>query len=276
MENKVFRNVISALVIAVMAASVCAIPILSSDAYADDKGDQKLGSAVSAEKAIAPKMAVDFQSNGKQVAAGPQANYKKNIVKIPSNMKSGKTYTFKFNGDRHANIVSKFEKGQTFYEGETYYVPQSLTLKKPYGTDKRTFPNQLASTPYKSYPLDFYAGSGKFTLTTNFKKWTVDGSGYFKATSESPKAKVQTFYVKSKIKYTILPGGKSTKSYKKAVKKYKYKTPTKKYGKLPKPKAKKGYKFKGWYTYKDKKVKKSTKVPNGQSTIYLYAKFKRK
>lgn len=275
MENKLFRNSVSTLLVVVMVMSVLSIiTFFDNDGVFADEGKGVNVRVSSTDNTFAPLAAADPAYN---------ANAALNKHTFTKYVKVGKWNPIFADGHRYDHIVNTYQtygRDITKYvAGEEYFMPASITV-----TGKnlnRTFNYSTYSTsPGNStrYGVELKSThAGKFTITTQFRKCYVDTSigttVYFKEQDATRYPVTDTFYVQAKIKFkNNKKKGKLAKS-----KKTTWKNPTEKYGKLPKPKAKKGYKFKGWYTKKSggKKVKKSTKVPT-QNTVTLYARYVKK
>lgn len=209
-----------------------------------------------------------------------------NNIKIPQNIKRGYFAYITVSGDRYDTVKNKYTSFvrstadlDIFSNGEEFFQPSSINVKsikkagsKYNKTDTYELNNKLTRS---SYGVKSRLSAGKYTITVNYAKRAVsliDGIStvYFTEKDNMVDVKTKTFYVKSKVKFSYNKKiGKLAKS-----KRSKYLNPTQKYGKLPTPKAKKEYKFIGWYTKPNggKKVKKSTLVPV-KDDIILYARY---
>lgn len=241
-------------------------------------------------------------------AAITDAEASKNAVTVPVKMKYGNSYTISATGDRYELVYKnyldylKYSAGNIsenewdnsydndihdyFTTGESFYVPSKMTIKTEGHHPKvirfmhdRTDLSVYYNTYKYTLPKNFKAG--KYTVTTEFIKCSVDiiihdhskQDVRFPVDSSGTYETSKTFFVASKVKLNFnSKKGKLAKS-----KRTLYLDPTKKFGKLPKPKAKKGYKFVGWYSKKKggQKIKASTKVPT-KNTQTLYARYKKK
>lgn len=219
------------------------------------------------------------------------ANPLNNTIVIPAKMIRGTLYGIPVKGDRYEDIIEKYNKfianttdKSIFIQGEEFFEPVKITVKssKVSGAKVNREYN-YALSPYSfsrlEYGVNLKFNAGKYTITSQFKKRAVDISDPVQKVPEFVDKDAQiytvteTFYVKAKVKFAY------SKRYGKLSKKQrtKYLDPGKKFGKLPKPKAKKGYKFKGWYSKAKggKKIKSTSKVPT-QNDVILYARYVRK
>lgn len=282
MENKVLTKVTSIFLIVVMAASV-----FSVISFFDQNKVAASTDADLSVKAIASTEAEDFSGNIdiKSITPFTVAYPKYNKNTFPTTVKAGKKANVWADGHRYSEVYKKLvafsNNGNidVFTQGETYYEPASMTLKhKKLGTKTINF-YHLTTKMYERQGVYMQLDAGKYTITTKFRKCYVDvykgysynSVSFIEDTSAALDTKTNTFYVKAKVKFAY--DKKKGKLAKK--KRIKYLAPTKKYGKLPKPKAKSGKKFIGWYTKKSggKKVTKNTKVPT-KNSITLYARYK--
>lgn len=284
MENKLFRNSVSTVIIITMIMSVFSVITLLG-------GDNVFGAS---EATLDVKAATVVEGNNSEnvinsnsIKLQAVANPGKNKNTFPKTIKAGKKMNIWADGDRYSTIYSKMLTYKTnndiniFTNGETYYEPASMTIThKKKGKRTVNFSHYTYSM-YDRRGLHLNVSAGKYTISTKFRKCYVEinngtyyDSVYLRVDdSAALSTKSNTFYVKSKIKFAYnKKKGKLSKS-----KRIKYLAPTKKYGSLPKPKAKKGYKFAGWYTKKSggNKVTKNSKVPTANATT-LYAKYKKK
>ena len=262
MENKLFRNLVSAGLVVAMIVSVFSV-MLMFDA-----------NKVNAEEKVKASNALFL------------AESKSNKITLPKTVKRLKKQNIWADGHRYDIVANKseaFRQGQgmeIFIHGEEYYEPTNISIKhkkmKTLKIDLTGYHND-AGIYYSRQGAWVSLNAGKYTVETTFRKCYVDTSGYsprFYVDRSAPlDTKKKTVYVNSKIKLSYdKKKGKLAKKNR-----TQWKAPGKKYGKLPKPKAKKGYKFVGWYTKKSggKKITKSSKVATKNSTT-LYARYKRK
>lgn len=295
MENKMFSKSVSMLLVVVMVMSVFGvITMFDGGAYADTTAKKQEVKSVSSNDAFSALGDIKAQDFSAATVANPAYN----SVSIPNELRYGQLNYVYANGHRYTEVYNKFvnyvnlcNSGDItnismFTNGEEYYEMASMKLEKK-GFYPRTFTNYHSNTRMAQYygvEIGKTMPAGKYTLTTTYRKCnvsatlnSVDNPTYstvrLNAVPNSEVSQTSTFYIKSKVKFS----NSSKKGKLAKAKKTKYLTPGKKYGKLPKPKAKKGYKFKGWYTKKSggKKVKKTTKVPT-KNTITLYARYVKK
>ena len=279
MKKTLLRSSISALLITVMVATALSIPILSdSDIAFASEGTTEEVKFFESSNTISPLLATNPAYNAK-------SNLNKHI--FTKTLKPGKWNQITSMGNRYSRIVGIYQQygrdGTKYIQGEEFFMPASINVKssKKNGLN-RTFNFSMYSTflMYKSFVVKLYSSDvGKYTITTQFRKCHVDISSGTNptasfATSDSKLYPLKdVFYVQAKVKFAYdKKKGKLSKK-----KRTKYMNPSEKYGKLPKPKAKKGYKFKGWYTKKKggKKVTKKTTVPS-KTNVTLYARYKKK
>lgn len=273
MEKKLFRNSISALIIAVMAVTAFAVPILfdgdkafaesspaadaqiitDGDALSDITADLKNTDNAVKPKGIAPMAAV----------ANPNGNY----ARIPSNIINGRAFTVSFVGSRQNAALLPAA------EGDEMYLPYYCTLSLPgyspgiwyFGTHSGGNFN-FYNPPYSIKFTTYYIG--KYSMNVVFTKLVYTGGAW---TAQGNITKPYTINSKGYVSFNKNKG--------KFKKRAKQKTVSKgsRYGTLPKMKKRKGYSFAGWYTAKNagKKVtSKSTVTLTKNATFYAQWKYK--
>lgn len=236
-----------------------------------------------------------------RVLAATDAATSGNTVTVPKNMKYGKAYTFKLNGCRYDTMHQKYLSFAAananvdtsvdtpsydvsmFEDGETYYTPVELKIYRNSCLAKSMsfahFRHEIKSSDIANICTTSLP-AGKYTYKAEYVKCAVkiNTHEYYEQDvafiRDLSQTNIQsgTFYVAAKIKFSNnTKKGKLAKS-----KTTKYLNPTTKFGKLPKPKAKRGQKFVGWYTKKSggTKITKNSKVPQ-KNTLTLYARYKR-
>lgn len=226
-----------------------------------------------------------FADTKSVLAAADPANNKHTL---PVKAKAGEKATIWADGARYEEVYSKWysvnhgggNAATLFPEKEYFYAATDMIVKhNTLGEQRYRFVNSMGYMPAR-HGEAIILNAGVYTVTTTFD-YRYAGRVYggvqpVQLYQEIPivtDKKTDTFYVDAKINFSNnKKKGKLAKS-----KRIKYIAPTKKYGKLPKPKAKKGYKFKGWYTKKKggKKITKNTVVPTA-NTITVYAQYKKK
>lgn len=226
-----------------------------------------------------------------------------NKVVIPAKMKYGEQYSIVASGDRYDDLYKRYQdyllkreinKAENVYDilkddvsmfknGETAYIVSKIIITKDGyypQTIKFTHNNSILETEKYKYDLKKGFTAGKYTVKTEFVNCSVHVCDnlnstqevYFNIVPNSEAIKTSTFYVASKVKlnYNSKKGKLAKKHH------IKYLNPTKKFGKLPSPSPKSGYKFIGWYSKNKggKKITKSTKVPT-KNTQTIYARYKK-
>lgn len=200
------------------------------------------------------------------------ANPANNKIVAPAKVVAGKAFDLSLIGDEESKIGST--------TGERKIIPDYWQIK----TSKQTYNGKPPATYYfDNLPVQPYIASvkvdypGKYKIEANFYESEFNynnGFSYWKTDYNVGFKKSQDINVQGTVKFSI--SSKKGKLKKKS-QKSRYVTQKTKVGTLPKVKAKKGYKFKGWYTKKTggKKIKKSTKVNFTKATKTYYAQFKK-
>lgn len=202
--------------------------------------------------------------------AATKAVPSKNVLSVPSTVKAGKSFNIKVYGDRettpgYSTGDERYAASDWEMTGPNYYYDFWVNFNIYWG-------NEIYPVYSKSKKMSL---PGKYKIKAKYDKYIFYKSEYSDHWDEQSSPDIKTKYINVQGKVSFNAGkGKLKKKSQKA----KYINQKSKVGSLPKVKAKKGYKFKGWYTKKKggKKISKSTKVTFTKSSKTYYAQYKKK
>jgi len=259
MENKLFRNSVSVVVIVAMFLSIFALVGMDSGAYAGEK-QAKVDAVAITDKNVSDKVSGQMKSLSSNVISPLyKANSKKNKITYKGSFVANKNHYINFGGDGIKNAP---------VDGGTFFIPRKYTVVKgKYSAYKSwdTDVNALNNNAIGLAAQMRFSPAGKWKMTVEYdkKQWfsitDVDGQvrwSYDDVTSGMKYTATKIIDVKGTVTFSANKGKLKKKSSR-----TKYVSANGKAGKLPKV-TRKGYKFKGWYTQKKggKKITKSSKV----------------
>ncbi len=273
MENKLFRNAVSAsIIVAMVIVSIFLPAIFNNDVVnASDAANNDAAKVTVAKGEFSSKFKLNSEdrSNDKQASSDAtlsvMANPENNLINIPTTVINNKTSTFEFVGD------GQYIVGTLSNIGVTCYVPYEYVISTPgYASSTGNFVGSdgyLVDPPYKLNVTPYYMG--KYSVTVTFVQFQWNGTSWVDMNSDY----VKTSYFNSKG-YVSFNKNKGTFKTSGAAKLVTYGLT---YGTLPQMKARKGYTFAGWYSAKTAGalVKSSSTVKIRNNTT-LFAQWKYK
>ena len=196
------------------------------------------------------------------------ADETKNTISAPDTVQANQAFTITLIGDRQ----DVRPQGELV---ETRFQPKRISITTSNEVLTHSFSNAPYSGTFKIKTPGVWTITGTFLeeyYMENYNMWY--GDEYFNKSKpiNVQGVNAQVVNVQGKVKFNANKRGKIKG------KKTKYINQNSKIGKLPKVKAKKGYKFKGWYTKKKggKRIKKNSIIKFKKPSITLYAQYKKK